>query len=220
MVPSYKFDNITIDIFKKIKTHDEEWKNFFLPLKVNNELIGYLKPITKDVLIKSKKNTLVISKLSKWRKENAIWFDSFNVTDQGTLRWLKKSVINQSDRLLFLVQNLEKNHIGHMGLYRGEVDNFIRGQKSISKGIMTIGLQKMLEWSFHNLKIKKLFLRVFSDNRRAIKYYKNCGFISLDKIKLKKIINKDSIRYVPVTDDETPDRYFTLMCCENKNDKL
>ena len=35
-------------------------------------------------------------------------------------------VIDQSDRLLFLVQNVEKIDIGHMGLYRGEADNFIR----------------------------------------------------------------------------------------------
>ena len=218
MTPNYKFDNNTKDIFKKIKKCDKKWKNFTIPLYSGSTLLGHLKPITKDILIKSKSNTLLISKLSKWRKNNAKWFDSFNVTDEGTLRWLKKNVIDQSDRLLFLVRNVEKIDIGHMGLYRGEADNFIRGESSISKGIMTLSLHEMLYWSFNRLKINKLYLRVFSDNYNAIKFYENCGFKSVGNIKLKKVINGDSIRYVSLQSNEKPDRFFTLMCCKNENE--
>ena len=57
-------------------------------------------------------------------------------------------------------------------------------------------MQKMLYWSFNSLKINKLYLRVFSDNHKAIKFYENCGFKSVGRIKLKKVINGDSIRYV------------------------
>ena len=77
MTPNYKFDNNTKDIFKKIKKCDKKWKNFTIPLYSDSTLLGHLKPITKDILIKSKSNTLLISKLSKWRKNNAKWFDSF-----------------------------------------------------------------------------------------------------------------------------------------------
>ena len=219
MIPNYNFDNNTIDIFKKIKNRDGEWKNFTMPLKIDNVLIGHLRPITKDILIKSKSNDLLISKLSKWRENNTRWFDSFNVTDEGTLRWLKKSVIDQSDRLLFLVQSIEKIDIGHLGLFRGEADNIIRGENSINKGIMTISLKKMLYWSFKILKIKRLYLRVFSDNKRAIRFYKNCGFRSVGKIKLKKVIKGDNIRYEQVESIKNPDRFFTLMCCQNQNER-
>ena len=220
MISNYNFDNNTIDIFKKIKNRDREWKNFTIPLKVENDLIGFLKPITKDVLIKSKSNSLLISKLSKWRENNKRWFDSFRVTDEGTSIWLKKSVIDQSDRLLFIVQSIEKIDIGHMGLFRGEADNFIRGEPSLNKGIMTISLQEMLYWSFKRLKIKKLYLRVFSDNKKAIRFYENCGFRKLGEIKLKKVIKGSSIRYEQVKNIKNPDRFFTLMCCKNENDRI
>ena len=85
---------------------------------------------------------------------------------------------------------------------------------------MTISLQKMLHWSFNGLKINKLYLRVFSDNNKAIKFYKNCGFRSVGKIKLKKITEGDNIRYVPLQSIEKPDRFFTLMCCDNGNRKI
>ncbi len=220
MILNYKFDKNIKDIFKKIKKRENEWKNFTLPLYLDSVLFGHLKPITKDILIKSKSNSLLITKLSEWRQKNERWFDSFNVTNEGTLRWLKKGVIDQSDRLLFLVQNVEKIDIGHMGLYRGEADNFIRGESSISKGIMTLSLQKMLYWSFNRLKINKLYLRVFSDNNKAIKFYKNCGFRSVGKIKLKKVIKGDVIRYVSLQSIEKPDRFYTLMCCKNQNERV
>ena len=117
-------------------------------------------------------------------------------------------------------ENVEKIDIGHMGLYRGEADNFIRGESSISKGIMTLSLQKMLYWSFNRLKINKLYLRVFSDNNKAIKFYKNCGFRSVGKIKLKKVIKGDVIRYVSLQNIEKPDRFYTLMCCKNQNERV
>ncbi len=220
MISNYNFDKNTINIFKKIKNRDGEWADFTIPLKDDNTLIGYLRPITKDILIKSKSNSLLISKLSKWRENNKRWFDSFNVTDEGTSRWLKKSVIDQSDRLLFIVQNIEKVDIGHMGLFRGEADNFIRGEHSFNKGIMTISLQKMLYWSFKRLKIKRLYLRVFSDNKKAIRFYENCGFRPLGEIKLKKVIKGSSIRYEQLKSIKNPDRFFTLMCCQNENDRL
>ena len=220
MISNYNFDNNIIDIFKKIKNRDGEWKNFTIPLKVDNDLIGFLKPITKNVLIKSKSNSLLISKLSKWRENNKRWFDSFRVTDEGTSRWLKKSVIDQSDRLLFIVQSIEKIDIGHMGLFRGEADNFIRGEPLLNKGIMTISLQEMLHWSFKRLKIKRLYLRVFSDNKKAIRFYENCGFRQLGEIKLKKVIKGNSIRYEQVKSIKNPDRFFTLMCCKNENDRI
>ena len=61
------------------------------------------------------------------------WFPKqFNVTIEGTKRWLEKGVIDTEDRLLFLITSNGVT-IGHIGLYRFdyrahscELDNVLR----------------------------------------------------------------------------------------------
>lgn len=45
----------------------------------------------------------------------------------------------------------------------------------------TEAIQKMLEYGFNHLKLKRVFLKVYSNNKRAIHVYEKCGFIKYDE---------------------------------------
>lgn len=174
--------------------------------------------ITKNLL----NEDLVIKLLAKWRDKANVWFPTqFKVTLEGTKKWAQEQLINKKDRILFFLQiEEEKEPFGHIGFYRFdygkkscEIDNVIRGENSeSSKGGMTTGLQILIDWAFKYLSIDNLYLKVFSDNTRAIKLYERLGFSELNRVPLFKSVNNGVVSWVE--DDskkESTDRYFVTM---------
>lgn len=127
-------------------------------------------------------NEDIVAKLANWREKFYDAFPSrFQVTLEGTANWLQKQVIENDDRFLFLIKE-NSNILGHLGFFRFnkeenscEIDNVVKGVDGYS-GLMTTALREVIEFAFNKLRLSKLSLRVFSDNERAIRLYKNCGF--------------------------------------------
>ena len=173
---------------KKIKKEDKE-KNK-IPIYNNQIIIGYLIPITEDIL----NNTEDIQLLAKWREENQEWFPSqFKVTFEGTKKWIKDSLLAEADRLLYWVCDNQEYKIGHIGLYRFdcynkscEIDNVIRGDKSLVKGIMSCASQSLIQDSLKSYQLQNIYLRVFSDNKTAIGFYDKLYFVEIQRIPLEK----------------------------------
>ena len=174
--------------------------------------------ITKNLLAEDS----VIELLAKWRDKANAWFPTqFKVTLEGTKRWTQEQLINKKDRILFLFKiGDEKIPFAHAGLYRFdyekhscEIDNVIRGEESENtKGAMTAGLEALINWAFRYLGIKDLYLKVFSDNTRAIKLYERLEFSEVNRAPLFKSINNGVVSWVE--DDnrkESTDRYFVTM---------
>ena len=67
-----------------------------------------------------------------------------------------------------------------------EIDNVLRGEKCFNKKLMTHALYDLISWTFISNSIKKLYLRVFSNNQRAIDYYENLNFVIKEQIPLKQ----------------------------------
>ena len=161
-----------------------------------------------------------IELLMKWRNGAQEYFPTqSNITFEGTKIWLKNAVDLIDDRILFWVINGAGIKIGHVGLYRFdfrkqhcELDNIIRGE-STSKGIMTVALRRLLDFVQNDLFFSTVYLRVFSDNHRAIKLYNSIGFNEIQRRPLKEIVDKDSTRYIELNDDVYSEvkRYFTTM---------
>jgi RimJ/RimL family protein N-acetyltransferase len=206
-------------IFKSIKKAENGKEDFFIPVYRHNEQVAFLKPLTKNNLIDNITNHELIKLLTKWRNANSKWYPTvFEATEKGTKKWLKDQVINADDRILFMVETLDGISFGHMGLYRGEADNFIRGRQDILAGGMTYALHAMLKWVFDDLNIDELFLRVFLDNKKAISFYKRCGFKEMYKIPLKKTKEKNEIKWEEITGNNTDkaERYFSVMYISGK----
>ncbi len=146
-----------------------------------NVLYAYMKPVIAEHKIATPH---YVRMLSQWRRDNPIIsLGTFEITDVRTERWLDKSVIGRNDRILFIIEDLRGQEIGHLGyssfVYdkkQCEIDKVLRAVKGSYPGVMHFAMQAILHWGFSELKLKNVTLRVISDNEHAIKFYEKLGF--------------------------------------------
>jgi RimJ/RimL family protein N-acetyltransferase len=217
-----EFRDRAMSVFFNIKHEISEPRagNLDILLKKDGEAIAVMKPIT----VRAIDNAELIRLLAKWRQENEIWFPAqFKVTEEGTKKWLKEQVIEANDRFLFLLETPDGIPFGHVGLYRFnfeegacEIDNILRGAGNIP-GVMTAAVNVLDDWAFSVLGVRKLYLKVFSDNQRAIALYNRCGYKEIKKIPLKKVAENDMIKWIELPDDfkGKAERYFSIMALPN-----
>lgn len=185
-----------------------------IPLK-NDE--GFLVPISE---LHAADESL-IKDMSKWRSDNSyVYPTQFPVTEEGTKKWLRSQVVDNPSRVLFLLVDNFGNRIGHLGYAnclnntgKMEIDNVVRGVSNVCPGIMTNAMMALLDWADEKLLPKKIYLKVFDDNNKAIAFYKKLGFKSEGKVPLRKKENDDRIEFVPLDKDDkaAPDKYFLKM---------
>ncbi|GAG84667.1 unnamed protein product, partial [marine sediment metagenome] len=163
-------------------------------------IVAFLRPISKNL---GKDEEKYVKLLSKWRATNWQAYPTvFKVTEEGTRRWIKDQLINREDRILFMIINLDNQPIGHLGLsnfdfkkQEAEIDNVVRGVSDVLPGVMAFALNVLIHWSFTTLRLRRLFLRVFSDNERAVKFYERCGFRGVKNIPLHKVSDSEVTKY-------------------------
>src|SRR5262249_24949347 len=147
-----------------------------------------------------------VARLARWREAAADGFPSqFPVTVAGTQRWLLSGVLQVPDRLLFWVRTNDGRPVGHVGLYHYdsagrtiEIDNIVRGELALAPGIMYGSVRQLVSWTFETRSMSALFLRVFSDNARAIRLYERCGFHETMRMPLKRVAEGEVIRWLEV----------------------
>lgn len=201
----------TLTLIKK-----EYNKENHIPIINDKKNIGQLIPITQEILNSPED----INLLAKWREKNQEWFPSqFKVTIEGTKKWLENALLKEPDRILYFVCNNNKDKIGHVGLYKFdyknqscELDNIIRGNLG-DKGIMEASCKSLADHSISKYELKNVYLRVFSDNQRAIKLYNRLKFEEIQRIPLVKNINNGDVSWSPhfTSDYNDINRYFVTM---------
>lgn len=126
----------------------------------------------------------------RWRIANQQFYASQpKITEESFRTWLINHVFKKT-RFLFWVLDTQGRPIGHIGLYRFhgdscEIDNALRGIKR-EKGRMSEALKSLIKWTFKNIPINVLYLRVLSDNTHAIEFYKKNGFIPVRLVLVKR----------------------------------
>jgi len=190
---------------------------FTIELKQGNNLIGYLKPVTATSINSAKD----IQLLSDWRDNAQDSFPAqFKVTNEGTTRWLEKALLDVKDRILFWVLDKDQNKIGHVGLFRFdypnkfcELDNIMRGVPKNSPGIIEASCAALIDFCKQDLKIQDIYLRVFSNNPRAISLYERLGFKETQRSPLRKVVENGVTKWIDVIKSpyEKIERYFVTM---------
>lgn len=160
-----------------------------------------------------------ISLFSNWRKENPTLSPSvFQITDERTEAWMKKAVIENDNRIIFMVRDNEGEFLGHIGFagFRfdtktAEVDSVLRGVKGKTPRIMEFALLSLVEWGKKELGLEHIDLEVISDNYHAINFYKRCGFVEDQLIPLKKVILQDEVKWVACQELKNAEKYYLHM---------
>ena len=180
--------------------------------------VGFLKPVTFDYEILF---PTVVSLCSKWRRENPSLSNSiFEITDERTKRWIDNLILKRKDRLLFLIDDLDGNHIGHCAYSTfdfekriAELDAFCRGEVCKIPKLMKCVDKAMIRWAKDNLKLEALQLRVNEDNDWSILLHKRCGFEIVSRIPLFKRVLEGEVRWDEddTRDEKEADKYEFLM---------
>lgn len=148
-------------------------------------------------LITKKETPLIV----KWRnnenvRRNFIFQEKF--TNEMHNNWMDTKVAT-GEVVQFIIRVKETNEpIG--SVYFRDIDNekkeaeygiFIGEDEARGKGYGTEAAKLALEYAFTKLNLKTIFLRVFADNKGAIKSYENAGFVKEDRTENVVIDNQE-----------------------------
>jgi RimJ/RimL family protein N-acetyltransferase len=127
-----------------------------------------------------------IALLVEWRNNNREFFVSKNeVNRESTAGWLKNSILQNPNRELFWILNLEDSPVGHIGIKYDvqrdwyEIDSVLRGVSS-NHGIMRSSVLCIEELVVSQFDIKELVLRVLVSNTHARDFYSHLGYSKID----------------------------------------
>jgi len=139
---------------------------------------------------------------SDWRSSAMeMFFSRFEASPSSSLRYLRDYSISDPNRILFVVQN--RGHcVGHIGLanvseHDAEIDNVIRGRKTIPRNLMALAQKTLVTWAFEELELDRLWLRVISNNQRAKALYSSIGFTLTERRPLRTIRTTSGVELVP-----------------------
>ena len=192
---------------KQVKSEFKSLKNPRNHLDLNTTSIqiidgGYLQPITHLHL----NNDNLIHLLLKWRNSSIeTYYNSPEATFESTVNWLKNHLLGNTNKILFLVYNINCDLVGQIGLYldesksyKIELDNVLRSSDSISDGTFKRAIETLELWSKNTLLTDNFYLRVLNTNLKAINYYKKLDYLVVDEEQLDEdhsffIMSKDQI---------------------------
>ena len=171
---------------------------------------GYLVPVGLTHAADSR----TLELLTTWRAENEMAFPTrFVVTTTGTREWLQNSVLQNPNRLLFLISDPFMRPLGHIGVLRRddaklELDNVVRGSKDFP-GIMSGSVLALENWVRDQLNIHTLELRVLRSNTRAMRFYERLGYQEQHRQGLKWEQDSDGMVLKPA-DSGLDDEFVTM----------
>lgn len=139
--------------------------------------------------------------LSEWRNRFVKSFlTEFVSHEERTARWLASAVAADPGKILFMVDTLDGQSVGHVGLgfidwERGyvEADAIVRGGDA-RKGLMKEALQALLHWAHHSLGLDQAWVRVRSDNP-AVEFYRKTGFVESKRVPLAQTSTADQVTW-------------------------
>jgi UDP-4-amino-4,6-dideoxy-N-acetyl-beta-L-altrosamine N-acetyltransferase len=139
----------------------------------------------KESLISMRKITESdISLILKWRnsefiKNNFVIREPF--TEENQKKWMENAIAKgKAVQYIILIDNLPIGSVYIRDIdythKKGEFGIFIGEKDFVGKGFGLSTTKKMLKIAFDEIKLHRVYLRVFTDNISAIKTYEKAGF--------------------------------------------
>lgn len=156
-----------------------------LVLPVGQPLVAVIRPIA---TVPGHIDPIDVQLLTEWRNRHVKSFlTEFVSTPERTAGWLAGAVHVNPGKMLFMVETLDGERVGHVGLGfidwqrgYGEADAIVSGGKS-PPGLMKAALLTLMQWARDALGLATLAVRVRSDNT-ALEFYRKVGFREYQRV--------------------------------------
>lgn len=201
---------MNVNIFKE--TCRSEFDFLKNPSSISNLLASHIKIVNGGYLLPLSllhlENEEIVNKLWSWREQHSYAYPSRSKTDvESTKKWIKKAVIDNPDRILFLIYDENQKLVGHAGFADAsnsncelEFDNILRGDISSRKGLMYDVMTTLESWARSVLFPNSFYLRVLESNKHAVDFYKKIGFFEHRKYGLVKETLENGYRLIESND--------------------
>ena len=162
-------------------------------------------------------DTATIRSMAEWRQHAMqMFFARFDSTPDKTRAYLERASLGESDRILFLIveRDFVVGHVGISGVTEefAELDNVMLDPEVESKGLMGRSILALLTWCRAQLGLKRVTLKVSSENARAIALYERCGFFTTASSALRRVESDGLLVLTECADSEfdVPERSITM----------
>lgn len=120
------------------------------------------------------------------------------VTEEGELNWIRMNLENKAP-VFSMIEKSSGKFIGNIELMdvhdeKAELGITITASMQ-DKGYGTESVPAIVDYGMKELNLKRIFLRVFPDNLRAIHVYEKCGFREYGRTE------EDVLMEIMITDD-------------------
>lgn len=135
----------------------------------------------------------LLKKITQWRQKHMHMFLSwFQATVEQTQSYIEQTFFNNHHRFLFLIIGQNNQLLGHCGIIIHEdqqiieFDNIVKDDTCHIKGLISITIQKLMDWCAQIFQIQKFMVHVLSYNQKAIHCYQKIGFVTEKTFYLQK----------------------------------
>jgi RimJ/RimL family protein N-acetyltransferase len=213
-----EYETFVRDIIRDFKVkYFEDPKKYSIPIIHNNEQIGRLRPIPIELKGDACKD---VELQTRWRNmhKDSFLVEPFIATEERTLSWLENTYFNNDDRIIFMIEDINKISIGHHGFenfiykdYKCEYGRLMRGDVSPierEKRVNLIELAQitLLNWGFNILNLKLVYGTQFADNWTVNMLHAKCGFETI-----REYTHAKSSGIVKLADRELRKENFKLL---------
>lgn len=190
---------------KAVHAHDELESVNIPILDADDASLGYLAPLAVEHLGDAK----LIDDFVRWRSEHSYaYLSRFPVTAESTLNWVRSAVIENPDRIIFLVLDADGRPIGRLGIldtkqpvFALEVDNVLRGEPG-SPGLFRLAIETLENWAAAEFDISEIALEVIESNERAVTFYTKLGYVETHREEMRWQVSGDFEVLTPGTPAE------------------
>jgi RimJ/RimL family protein N-acetyltransferase len=192
-------------LLRAIKRGGGDTAGFSGAIRWDDRVIGAIRPLHRA----DASDEALLARLATWRnRHRSAFFTQFEATVESTRIWLVKLILDDPQRILFLVSDDANRPIGHCGARDiqsagAEIDAIIRGEPSGHRLLMMLALHATIEWLFETLRVDRIHARTFADNARAIRLYATLGMTITRWEMFQRVIGNGVVSYAPA-DEEAP----------------
>jgi len=176
----------------------------------DSEVLGYLTPVG---TFHANDNTL-INTLSDWRKANKNYYPTrFEVTTSGTANWLRNEIINNPNRLMFILSDGHGNLISYVGIsilkdYVCEIESVTQIDSKNDK-LINGAINKTERFIYDELGFETIQTRVLKSNSNNVDNFLQNNYVVVNEIPLAK--SGTDTEFKLIESDEGIFDYYVLL---------